>query len=156
MHSAAHRRQLRLARPSRRPPLLLTLSPIGRNALPLVGADLPRVAVFVREPDAPIGIEPVVLADAFRLTPRESNVAALIAHGYTVDAIGKTLRIGSGTVRNHLKRVFEKTGIRSQPALVAMLRGFVHPGQPSGPAIDRKASGQTLVRHRPSELEADS
>lgn len=125
--SAMHSRRLRLARPSHRPPLLLTLSPVGRSAQSVAGTDVPRVAIFIREPDAAIGIDPLVLTDAFRLTPRESDVAVLIAHGHTVEAIADRLKIGVGTARNHLKRVFEKTGIRTQPALVAMLRGFVHP-----------------------------
>jgi len=34
-------------------------------------------------------------------------------------------RAGRATVRDHLKRVFDTTGARSQVALVALLRGFV-------------------------------
>ena len=37
------------------------------------------------------------------------------------------LGIGLSTVRYHLKRAFEKTGMRSQAALAALIRGFADP-----------------------------
>jgi DNA-binding CsgD family transcriptional regulator len=113
-------RRLRLLRPSRRLPLLLTLMPISRFGL----SGAARVAVFISEPDAPVALDHVALADTFRLTRRESEIAAELARGHDLGTIAARLGLGLGTVRNHLKRMFDKTGTRSQPALVALLRGF--------------------------------
>jgi DNA-binding CsgD family transcriptional regulator len=59
------------------------------------------------------------------LTRRESEIAVLLAEGLDLKTIALRLGAGRGTVREHLKHVFEKTGARSQVALVALLRGFV-------------------------------
>jgi DNA-binding CsgD family transcriptional regulator len=84
-----------------------------------------RVAVFITEPDAPSPIDRIVIAETFRLTRRESEIAVLLADGFGVDTIASRLGLGRGTVRDHLRHIFEKTGAHSQPALVALLRGFV-------------------------------
>jgi DNA-binding CsgD family transcriptional regulator len=51
----------------------------------------------------------------------------LLGDGFDLQAIALQLGLGIGTVRHHLKHVFEKTGARSQAALVALLRGFISP-----------------------------
>ena len=122
---AAERRVL-LPRPSGRTPLLVTVLPwpIGAAA---PGAPVPSAAIFVGEPDAPARIDRVALADVFRLTGRESEVAALLAGGHELPGIAGQLDLSVATVRTHLKRVFEKTGTHSQAALVALVRGFAVP-----------------------------
>jgi DNA-binding CsgD family transcriptional regulator len=119
-HAAVGERRLRLLRPSRRLPLILTLMPMSRLGLPGAAS----VAVFISEPDAPVALDHAALADTFRLTRRESEIAAELARGRDLGTIAARLGLGLGTVRNHLKRMFDKTGTRSQPALVALLRGF--------------------------------
>jgi len=37
--------------------------------------------------------------------------------------------LSHSTVRSHLKRVFDKTDVHSQAALLALLRGFVAPSR---------------------------
>jgi DNA-binding CsgD family transcriptional regulator len=92
------------------------------SALPGIAA--PRVAIVIREPDAPSPVDRVAFADTYRLTTREIEIAILIGDGLDLQTIASHLGIGIGTVRQYLKRVFEKTGTRSQAALVALLRGF--------------------------------
>jgi DNA-binding CsgD family transcriptional regulator len=117
--------RIRLDRPSRRLPLLLTVFPIWRLDATVPGVGSTRVAVFITEPDAPLPIDQATVAETFRLTRRESEIAALLAEGISRDMIARRLGLGRGTVREHLRHVFEKTGSRSQPALVALLRGFI-------------------------------
>ena len=125
--------RLGLERPSGRPPLLLTLMPIWRLGTQVLGgAGAPRVAIFIKETDAPLVIDRRLLADSLRLTQRESEVAALLADGLDLAEVAGRLGQGIGTARSHLKRVFDKTGARSQAALVALVRGFGDPG-PSPP-----------------------
>jgi DNA-binding CsgD family transcriptional regulator len=123
--TAVEARRLRLERPSHRLPLLATVQPIWRLGAAVPGAGSARVAVFLTEPDAPLPIDRLAVAETFRLTQRESEIAVLLADGLDREMIASRLGIGRGTVREHLRHVFEKTGARSQAALVALLRGFV-------------------------------
>jgi DNA-binding NarL/FixJ family response regulator len=52
-----------------------------------------------------------------RLTPRESQVLALVERGMRNKDIGKALGIRAGTVKIHLKHIFEKTGIHGRYGL---------------------------------------
>jgi DNA-binding NarL/FixJ family response regulator len=51
------------------------------------------------------------------LTPREVQVMDLVERGYKNREIGQTLGIRTGTVKIHLKHIFEKTGIRGRYGL---------------------------------------
>ena len=48
------------------------------------------------------------------LTPREQQVAALVAKGMKNREIAEALQIATGTVKIHLMHIFEKTGIRDR------------------------------------------
>jgi DNA-binding CsgD family transcriptional regulator/PAS domain-containing protein len=121
---AADVRRLILVRNPPRLPLLLTVMPIWRIDRSESGMRDPRVAVFIREPDAPPAIDKQALADVFRLTPRECDIACLLAGGENIDAMAVRLGVRVVTIRQNLKRAFEKTGVHSQAALVALVRGF--------------------------------
>lgn len=62
-----------------------------------------------------------LLADAYGLSPREREVAALAARGLTNASIGAVLFISPYTVGDHLKRVFAKTGVSGRTALASTL-----------------------------------
>jgi DNA-binding CsgD family transcriptional regulator len=105
-------------------PLLLEVMPVGRTA-PAEGSRNISVAIFITEPGAPPKLSGEAIADVYHLTPREVEIASLLATGMNTEAISVKLALAVGTVRFNLKRVFEKTGARSQSALVALIRGFV-------------------------------
>ena len=52
------------------------------------------------------------------LTARESEVAALVEQGMKNRDVAKLLGIQTGTVKIHLKHIFEKTGVRGRYGLV--------------------------------------
>ena len=56
------------------------------------------------------------------LTRRESEVLRAIVTGDRVQTIAKTLNLAPNTVRNHLKAIFIKLGVRSQVELVEKLK----------------------------------
>ena len=60
------------------------------------------------------------------LTPREVQVMDLVERGYKNKEIGQSLGIRTGTVKIHLKHIFEKTGIRGRYGLA--LSGLKHKG----------------------------
>lgn len=62
-----------------------------------------------------------IIAEAFGLTAREREVTEAVARGEATGEIAARLHLSPHTVRDHLKAVFEKTGVRSRGELVARL-----------------------------------
>jgi DNA-binding NarL/FixJ family response regulator len=56
------------------------------------------------------------------LTPREREVAALLATGASNREIAAALVIAVPTVKDHVHRILEKTGLRSRTAVAAAWR----------------------------------
>ena len=66
----------------------------------------------------------LAIRQALGLTRREAQIAALLAEGLGLPKIAERLRIGLGTLRNHLKSIFAKTGTSRQGELIALLRSL--------------------------------
>lgn len=54
-----------------------------------------------------------------RLTPRESEVMELLAHGNSYRDIGARLRLGERTIETYRRRIADKLGVRSRAELIA-------------------------------------
>jgi DNA-binding NarL/FixJ family response regulator len=69
---------------------------------------------------------------AHPLSPRELEVAVLIARGLTSKEVGTRLSIEKGTVDKHLEHIKDKLGINSRPQLAVWLmeRGLLQPTSP--------------------------
>ncbi|MGO1051427.1 helix-turn-helix transcriptional regulator [Crossiella sp. CA198] len=55
------------------------------------------------------------------LTPRETEIAALVAQGHSNRAVATLLVVSERTVETHLSRIFQKLGLSSRTALAALL-----------------------------------
>ncbi|WP_304855100.1 response regulator transcription factor [Adlercreutzia caecimuris] len=64
------------------------------------------------------------VAAAFGLTPRESEVFALLAQGRTVGVIREKLVISLNTARFHTKNIYAKLGVHSQQELIDVVEAF--------------------------------
>jgi DNA-binding CsgD family transcriptional regulator len=82
----------------------------------LVAGGARRVAVIV-EPAHPARISPLLMA-AYQLSDREQDITRLVLRGDSTGQIAESLFISPHTVQQHLKSVFEKTGVRSRRDLV--------------------------------------
>lgn len=73
------------------------------------------------------------LESLFGLTPAEARVASALALGRSLSAIAEDQGCALNTVRNHLSRIFGKTGARQQSELVSLLHQAALPtrGEPS-------------------------
>jgi DNA-binding CsgD family transcriptional regulator len=83
----------------------------------LVSGGARRVAVIV-EPAHPARIAPLLMS-AYGLTEREQDVTRLVLQGNSTTEIAELLVVSAHTVQQHLKSVFDKTGVRSRRDLVA-------------------------------------
>jgi DNA-binding CsgD family transcriptional regulator len=81
----------------------------------LVAGGARRVAVII-EPAHPARITPLLMA-AYGLTDREQDVTRLALRGDSTAQIADSLSVSPHTVQQHLKSVFEKTGVRSRREL---------------------------------------
>jgi len=64
------------------------------------------------------------------LSPREMQIARLVARGATNRAIATTLDISSWTVSTHLRRVFAKLGVSNRAEMVNQLFAGPQPFDP--------------------------
>jgi DNA-binding CsgD family transcriptional regulator len=99
----------------------------------LQGAGAAEVAVVI-EPAKASEVAPLIV-DAYELTPREVDVTRGLARGLTTNEIAVELHLSRFTIQDHLKSVYEKTGVSSRGELVAKmfadhhhdrLRGAIH------------------------------
>lgn len=107
------------------------------------GSGSARVAIVVQRAGEEYAL-PLRL-EAFGLTPRESEVATLVARGLDTAAIAERLVISPWTVQDHLKAAFAKTDTRSRRELLS--RVFFHDQLPGIMAHDPlNAGGHLRVR----------
>jgi DNA-binding CsgD family transcriptional regulator len=82
----------------------------------LVASGSRRAAVIV-EPAHPARLTPLLMS-AYGLTEREQEVTRLVLRGESTAQIAERLVVSPHTVQEHLKKIFEKTDVRSRRELV--------------------------------------
>ncbi|CAK7024202.1 MAG: hypothetical protein PEGG_00998 [Paraeggerthella hongkongensis] len=69
-----------------------------------------------------------VIADRFRLSPRETDVLPLLLEGRTISRIQETLFISAGTVSTHIRHIYQKTGVNNRQELIDLAHGSLEDG----------------------------
>jgi DNA-binding CsgD family transcriptional regulator len=89
--------------------------------------------------------------DVPTLSPRELEIARMVAKGYPNKSIAAVLDISSWTVSSHLRRIFSKLGVSSRAAMVAqLLEDRSSRESPGSPLPGRPLAGPSQERLRPS------
>lgn len=83
-------------------------------------ADGRRRAAVIVEPAHPARITPLLMS-AYGLTDREQDVTCQVLKGDSTTEIADALFVSPHTVQQHLKNIFEKTGVRSRRDLVSKI-----------------------------------
>jgi DNA-binding CsgD family transcriptional regulator len=65
--------------------------------------------------------------DCFDLSEREKEVLPLLIEGLSYDEIADRLCISHSTVKTHVRRIYQKTGVSGKIALISRLKGLNHP-----------------------------
>jgi DNA-binding CsgD family transcriptional regulator len=85
----------------------------------LVTSQERRVAVIV-EPAHPVRIASLLMA-AYGLTEREQDITRLVLQGLGTTEIAHRLDVMPQTIQQHLKSIFDKTGVHSRRELVSRI-----------------------------------
>jgi DNA-binding CsgD family transcriptional regulator len=72
------------------------------------------------EPAHPARNTPLLMS-ADGLSEREQEVTRLVLHGNSTTDIAETLFVSAHTVQQHLKSMFDKTGVRSRRDLIGQV-----------------------------------
>ena len=102
------------------PPLVVHVKPVGIPS-PDYGARPVAALVLIVEPGRHPRLDPALVARTLRLTPAESQVAALLADGKTVRDIALATGRLESTIRSHVKHMFAKHGLSRQADLVRLV-----------------------------------
>lgn len=121
---------LRVRRADDRSPLVLTIirlrAPIALKGRP------PRDVAMVRIIEARRAASPDLLRRIYGLTPSESEVAAAIAVGFTVEEVSAQRGASIHTTRTQLKTILAKTEARSQVQLSHLVCALLGTARPDG------------------------
>ncbi len=106
-------------------------------ATPLSGEPTGRSAVIV-QPATPQEVAPLV-AMAYGLSPRETELTMLCIRGISTKEIAQVMFVSPYTVQDHLKSIFKKTGVSSRGELVGQV--FLEHYAPRWERVDRAPDG---------------
>jgi DNA-binding CsgD family transcriptional regulator len=84
-------------------------------------------AVFVRKAELELPHPVEALARRYELTAAEMRVLFAIVEIGGVPEVGRMLGVSKATVKAHLQRVFDKTGVARQAELVKLVAGHMSP-----------------------------
>jgi DNA-binding CsgD family transcriptional regulator/PAS domain-containing protein len=102
--------------------------PLTSGARRQAGASYAAVAaLFVHKAALDTPSPPEAIAKAYKLTAMELRVLLAIVEVGGVPEVAEALGIAETTVRTHLQRTYQKTGLNRQADLVRLVAGFSNP-----------------------------
>ncbi len=89
---------------------------------PLSEPKTPRFIIFIRDISRYTDVPEDFFTQERKLSKREETISQYAAMGFTNKQIANNLNISPFTVQNHLKNIFEKTGLNSRTKLANLIR----------------------------------
>ena len=105
---------------ARRLPLSLSIAPLRTERIAVFDA-APSAIVFVADVESSAAAAEDKLRVLFGLTPAEARVAQALFNGQSPREAAESLKLSFNTVRVHLTRIFDKTGVNRQAELVRLM-----------------------------------
>jgi len=97
-----------------------TMYAFGHRALALV---------IVYDPSLTRGYDPLIVREAFGMTPAEARVAIGLAQGHSAAGLADSYRVSVHTLRSQVQSVMQKLGTGRQADVVRILSGLPFPGE---------------------------
>jgi DNA-binding CsgD family transcriptional regulator len=89
------------------------------HASRMTSPETDAIAVIIEEP-APAELAPILMM-AYGLTRQEKVLTVLVCRGLSTHQMAERLHITANTIQDHLKSIFDKTGVSSRRELVATI-----------------------------------
>lgn len=114
-------------RPSGSAPYYVVVTPLGMRSVlgPLPASAACAFVIHDGQPSVWTTLSPVFIA-AYDLSRREVRLCDALLAGRTLPEAAEYLNISRNTAKTHLARIFDKTGVRSQNALLRLLAFGAH------------------------------
>ncbi len=111
-----------------------------------VGAGAGPGVVFLVPVDGAIDVPAGPLAARYGLSPTQAKVVTLVARGLTNKEVAQKLDLSPETVKKHLDAVFQRTGVNTRAAVVALAFGARYGLAAAGGLIRRRLEGTSTLR----------
>jgi DNA-binding CsgD family transcriptional regulator/PAS domain-containing protein len=113
-----------LAAPPRRLPLALSVTPLHAERFAVFAAG-PAVLITLTDLEAPVDLPAPRLREMFGLSRAEARVAQALFDGLDPREAAQRLSLSVYTVRGHLARIFDKTGVHGQVELTRLMMRLI-------------------------------
>jgi len=117
---AHHPMTLTIARREQPQPLHLIAKPAHKGSLSSEALGTHRVLLLLA-PEHQASVSAPEVSRMLGLTPSETRLVIELANGLSLDEIAEKISVSRNTLRTHLQRAFQKTGVNKQASLVALV-----------------------------------
>ena len=121
-----------IPRPSLRRDYQVAVAPLTGRLRPFAGMTRPEVLVLINDPEPRQASGMQALMHLYKLTRKETALAAKLSEGKTLKDAAGELSITYETARTHLRRIFSKTGTARQSEFLLLIARLPVAGDGNG------------------------
>jgi DNA-binding CsgD family transcriptional regulator len=110
-----------LCRSCGREPLEVLVTRLHQQLFTALSQDSPSKAILIWDPEKTPPLRHDRIRHMYQLTAAEARVTEGLVRGMAVVELAREMQVQTNTIRTHLKRIYDKTGVRRQSELVRLL-----------------------------------